>query len=76
MLALIAMSLLPIVLGAVAENENLRREQYRAMREEHRRRIAIERRRLAERRAAIRLGVRAANGLSNISTSAADTVQR
>jgi hypothetical protein len=43
MMAIIAASLLPILLGAVAENENLRREAFRQMREEHMRRLAIQR---------------------------------
>jgi len=48
-----AVLMLPIILGAVTESENIRKEQYKAMREEHRRRIAIERQKLEERRRVI-----------------------
>jgi hypothetical protein len=54
-----AVLMLPIILGAVTESENIRKEQYKAMREEHRRRIAIERQKLEERRQAI--AIRKAN---------------
>jgi hypothetical protein len=50
MMVVIVASLLPILLGAVAENETLRREQFRKMRAEHMRRIAEDRARFAERR--------------------------
>jgi hypothetical protein len=50
MMVVIVASLLPILLGAVAENETLRREQFKQMRAEHMRRIAEGRARLEERR--------------------------
>lgn len=48
MVAIVAL-LLPIILGAVAENENLRREAFKQMRAEHMRRVAEDRARFAER---------------------------
>jgi hypothetical protein len=50
MMVIIVASLLPILLGAVAENETLRREQFKQMRADHMRRIAEDRARFAERR--------------------------
>ena len=49
MMAIIAASLLPILLGAIAGSENMRREAFRKMREDHLRRIALGRERLAQR---------------------------
>jgi hypothetical protein len=49
MMLITAAFFLPIILGAITENEQIRRESFRRMREEHMRRVAAERFRFAER---------------------------
>jgi hypothetical protein len=49
---LIVALLFPIILGAIASNEQRRREMFQAMRADHLRRIASDHARLAARRAA------------------------